>query len=299
MRNIKNVVLTLVLIIFIINSNIIIKSTIDASYIFFNKVFVTIFPFIILSEILIYYNYHIFINNLLGKILSKLFNISKNSTIVFILSILSSHPSNAIYIKGLYDKKIINENEAKRVLNFTYFPSIMFVIGMIGINLYNSFKIGLGLLLVNYLNNILIGIFTKEKIIEEKIEVIDIKENIMTVIKNAIQKGINTSFIILGNITIFTIITNILNKYLNTNIILNSVISGLLELTSGIIKISTLNIQLNIKLFLTSFILNFSGLAILFQSMSIMSPIKTNIKKIIIIKLLFSLLTSIIFLICF
>ena len=80
MKNIKFIILTIILVIFILNINIVINSTKDASYIFFNKIFISIFPFIILSDILIYYNYHIFLKKVFGKIISKLFNVDENST---------------------------------------------------------------------------------------------------------------------------------------------------------------------------------------------------------------------------
>lgn len=60
MKNRKYILLTAVLIIFIINIDIVIKSVLDSSILFFTKVFVSIFPFIILSDILIFYDYHIF-----------------------------------------------------------------------------------------------------------------------------------------------------------------------------------------------------------------------------------------------
>ena len=67
-------------------------------------------------------------------------------------------------------------------------------------------------------------------------------------------------------------------------------------MTNGIVKVSNLNIDYNIKLFLISFLLNFSGLAIFFQGSSIISPYRFNYKKILVRKLIFNLLFSLIFL---
>lgn len=289
----KEILLTIILILFLFNLDIVIESVINSSYLFFNKVFVCIFPFIILSNILIYYNYHIFLSKTIGKFISKIFNIDENSTIVFILSILTSAPSNSIYINDLLDKGIINESEANKVLIFTYFPSIAFIIGSIGISIYNSFKIGLILLISNYLCNIAIGIFLrknnyKHNIIKENTN----KEDFFVMLKGSILKGFNTSFIILGNIIIFTIISNLITSYINLNPIINSILSGILEMTGGINSISNLNISISIKIVLTSFLLNFSGLSIIFQSKSILSNYKINIKKILIIKLVFSIIFS-------
>lgn len=289
MKIIKPIFLTLTIIIFLFNLDIVINSTLSASYLFITKVFVSIFPFIILSDILFYFNYDLFLKKIFGNIISKLFNVSKNTSIIYVLSILTSHPTNSIYIKEMLDRKEIDENDINKILLTTYFPSIAFVIGTIGIGIYHSIKIGVFLYLTILIKNILIGIFLRGKNLCK--EVPSIKKNKITLqetISKSIIKGINTSYIILGNIIIFTIIVNLLNHYLNINSTLLSLISGMLEMTNGIFMISNLSINLSQKILLTSFILNFSGLSIIFQTTSILNKYKINIKKILIIKLIFS-----------
>lgn len=291
MKIIKSLILTLFLIVFVLNLDIVINSTLSASHLFITKVFVSIFPFIILSDILYYFNYDLFLKKIFGNIISKLFNVSKNASIIYILSILTSHPGNAIYIKGMLDNKTINEEDATKILRATYFPSIAFVIGSIGIGIYHNIKIGIILYLITFLNNILIGVFLRGKKKCNDIEYV--KQNKLTLqetLSNSISKGINTSYIILGNIIIFTILVNLLNHYLNINSTVLAIISGMLEMTNGIFMIGNLNINLTYKVILTSFILNFSGLSIIFQTSSILSKYKINIKKILIVKLIFSII---------
>lgn len=290
MKTIKPIFLTLTLIIFLFNLDIVINSTLSASYLFITKVFVSIFPFIILSDILFYFNYDLFLKKIFGNIISKLFNVSKSTSIIYVLSILTSHPTNSVYIKEMLDRKEIDENDINKILLTTYFPSIAFVIGTIGIGIYHSIKTGVFLYLTILIKNILIGIFLRGKNLSKEIQ--SIKKNNITLqetISNSIIKGINISYTILGNIIIFTIIVNLLNNYLNINSTILSLISGMLEMTSGIFMISNLNINLSQKILLTSFILNFSGLSIIFQTTSILNKYKINIKKILIIKLIFSM----------
>lgn len=291
MKTIKPIFLTLTLIIFLFNLDIVINSTLSASYLFITKVFVSIFPFIILSDILFYFNYDLFLKKIFGNIISKLFNVSKSTSIIYVLSILTSHPTNSVYIKEMLDRKEIDENDINKILLTTYFPSIAFVIGTIGIGIYHSIKTGVFLYLTILIKNILIGIFLRGKNLSKEIQ--SIKKNNITLqetISNSIIKGINISYTILGNIIIFTIIVNLLNNYLNINSTILSLMSGMLEMTSGIFMISNLNINLSQKILLTSFILNFSGLSIIFQTTSILNKYKINIKKILIIKLIFSVI---------
>lgn len=290
MKIIKPLILTLFLIIFIFNLDIVINSTLSASYLFITKVFVSIFPFIILSDILFYFNYDLFLKNVFGNIISKLFNVSKNASIIYILSILTSHPGNAIYLKGMLDNKTINENDANKILISTYYPSIAFVIGTIGIGIYHNIKIGLVLYMITFLNNLLIGVFLRGK--DKYIDITyqnKSRLSLQDTLSKSISKAINTSYIILGNIIIFTILVNLLNHYLNINNIILSIISGMLEMTNGIFMISNLNIDTHLKIIITSFLLNFSGLSIIFQTSSILKDYKIDIKKILIVKLIFSL----------
>ena len=135
---IKNILLTILLIVFILNINIVINATKEASLLFFNKVFISIFPFIILADILIYFDYHIFLSRIFGNLINKLFNVDKNTSIIFILSIFTSFPANAVYLKDMLDNNQMDKNSATNILMYTYFPSIPFVIGTIGIKLYNT-----------------------------------------------------------------------------------------------------------------------------------------------------------------
>lgn len=293
MKKIKYVLLTLVFIVFIINTDIVISSVFDASILFFEKVFVSIFPFIILSDILYYYNYHLFLKDNIGIVISKIFNIRKENTSIFLLSLFTSHPGNAVYLKNMLDNNEISVNDASNMLMFTYFPSIAFVIGTIGIGLYNSYKFGLYLYLICLINNIVIGICLRKRNdnIYSNSNIKD-KGSLLDTIYNSIIKGFNTSFIILGNLIIFSIVINLMNKYLSIDKFILSILSGILELTSGVINISNLDIGINIKFYLTAFILCFSGLSILFQSFTILSKYKINIKKILTVKLISSIVIS-------
>ena len=296
MKKCKYFTLTIFILLFLLNINIVIESTKYSCIIFFNKIFISIFPFIILSDILIYFDYHIFLKYIFGKILSKIFNIDPNTSIIFILSMLTSHPTNAVYIKDMLDNKQIDEITANKILCFTYFPSISFVVGVIGINIFKSLKMGLIIWLFVLINDILIGIYLrKDKI---SINAIQIKkeDNIFIVLKNSILKGINTSFIILGNLIIFSTIINIITKYIKINPIILSIITSTLELTNGINQISLLNTSINIKLLLTIFTLSFSSLSIIMQSATILSNNNINIKRILTIKLVFSFIITFIFL---
>ena len=265
----------------------------DASVLFFNKIFISTFPFMILSDILFYFDYHIFlVNSFLGKSISKLLKLNDSETTVFIFSIFTSQPNNAVYIKKLLDDNVIDLETANNLLIFTYFPSISFVIGTIGIIMFNSVKIGLFLYLGAILNNILICLFLKNNKVSNNYKFSYKKDSFINSLKNSIIKTFNNSFIILGNLIIFNIIINLISKYLNNDFLL-IFISLLLEVTTSLNFITFSEISMFFKVLLSSFSINFSGLSILFQSFSILGDYKLDIKKILILKLIFSLISSV------
>lgn len=288
----KNLFITVLLIIFICNIEIIMCSVRDASILFFNKIFISTFPFMILSDILFYFDYHVFLSNsFLGKFISKLFKLNIVETTVFIFSIFTSQPNNAVYIKKLLDENAIDINDACNLLIFTYFPSISFVIGTVGIIMFNNIKIGLFLYLNAVFNNILICLFLKRKIIPINHNFLFKKDNFINTLKNSIIKVFNNSFIILGNLIIFTIIINLITKFINNGIFI-ILLSSFLEVTTSLNNISISELNMFFKVILSAFSINFSGLSILFQSFSILGDYQLDIKKILIIKLIFSLISS-------
>ena len=296
----KYIFITICIIIFLSNVSNILFSVKDACILFFNKIFISIFPFMILSDILFYYDYHVFIkNSFIGKFISKVFNIDYACSTVFIFSIFTSQPNNSIYIKNMLDKKYIDVESANRLLCFTYFPSIFFVIGTVGILLFNDIKIGILLYLNCLFNNLIIGIFLRKKLIISNNDFSENKDTLLNTIKNSIIKSFNNCYIILGNLIIFSILINIFKNIFNLDGILLCVLSSFFELTNSLYNISTIDLDFHLKLFLSSFTLCFSGLSILFQSFSILGDYNINIKKILIIKLIFSLLSSIILLLFF
>lgn len=292
----KNIFISIFLVLFILNMKIVMSSVKYASCLFFEKIFISTFPFMILSDILFYFDYHIFIrDSLIGKFISKVFNIDSNSSSILIFSVFTSQPNNSIYIKNMLDKRLIDVNSANKLLCFTYFPSISFVIGTIGIFMFNSFKIGLFLYLNCLLNNILIGLFLRNEYIVSMNSDISKNESFLNMLKSSIIKSFNNLYIILGNIIIFTIIINLISHFFDFNSLTTGIISIILELTNGINNIVLCDSNLIFKLGLISFGLNFSGLSILFQSFSMLSDYNINIKKILVIKLIFSIISSIIF----
>ena len=253
---------------FISNPNIIIDSVNASLDIFINNIFVSLFPFFLLADILINYNYIYY--------LSKIFKF-KYSYII-LMSMISGLPSNAKYISNLLDNNQISTHDAEILLSITFFPNPMFVIGTVGTIMMNNTKLGIILLINIYLSNLILYIYYYNKLERKNITINTNQLAFPNLLKESILKNINTLLVILGTIVLFILLSNIIFNYIKLNPLIQSIIASLLEMTSGIKKISILSINTNLKFILISTSLMFSGLSIITQALSILSDYKLNIK---------------------
>lgn len=275
---------TIFIIIFISNPSIIISSVNSSLNIFINNVFISLFPFFILADFLINYDYVYF--------LSKLFKF-KYSYII-LLSMISGLPSNSKYIYSLLKNKEISIKDASILLSISYFPNPMFVITTVGMLFLNNIKLGIVLLINIYLSNFILYIIYYRKLSNNKVYINKDKLSFSKLLRTSILNNINNLLVILGTLVFFTLISNIIFNYIDIPIIIESIINGLLEMTSGIKKISIINTNTNLKFILIGICLSFSSLSIITQSLSILSEYKIDIKLLIKNKLLLIIINTII-----
>lgn len=253
-----------------------------------NNIFPSLFPFFIISDLLINYGFVEFISELTKPIMYKLFKCGKSSSFIFIMSIISGIPSNAKYIRDLYNKGLIDDYEGSKILMFTHFSNPLFILGTLSLIYLNNKEAGFLILYVHYITNIFIGILfrwyhpTKE--LPSKVSFKNAINSMMlkrdkpfsVVLTESLVKSINTLLLILGIVTFFLIITTIIDELINLNYYYQSIFNGILEITQGLKYISILEIPLKLKVILSTMILSFGGLSSHMQVMSILSD--TNIK---------------------
>lgn len=281
-----------ILYVFLSNPSLIINSVNYSVEVFLKNVLPSLFPFFILADFLINYNYIYFLN--------KIFKF-KYSYII-LLSLFSGLPSNAKYISSLLEKNEITKKDAEIILSVTFFPNPMFVIGSIGVLMLNNLKVGIFLLINIYISNIILYLTYYKKLTYKKIILKKDTPNFTTTIKNSITNNTKTLIIILGTIVIFTTLSNIIFNYLNLKDPLEALLTSTFEMTSGIKKISVLNSSLTLKMILISLALAFSGISVLCQAFSILNEYNLNIKFILLNKIkiiLLTLLTDYIYIIFF
>lgn len=260
------------------NSTSIISTISFSMEIWKNNIFPTLFPFFILSDLLINYGFIEIVSKYFSPLM-KLFKIKSECAFIFVLSIFSGFPSNSKYTKELYDKGIINEYEATKVLLFTHFSNPLFILGTL--TLFLNKRLALIILICHYLGNIIVGIIFRNYHPSLNSNKVNNKKELnnksfIEILTNSIVKTIDTLLLLLGIITTFLVITTIIDSNLNFPDIIQYILNGIIEMTQGLKYVSMLNININLKAVISTFFLSFGGICIHVQVKSILKG--TNIK---------------------
>ena len=263
-----------------------------------------------------------FLSIKLDKYMKPIFNLPGVASFPFVMGLISGYPVGAKIVSDLYSNNLCTQKEAERMLAFTNNSGPLFIIGTVGCSFYSNTSIGILLLISHILSSICVGIilgiisriksatnkFTANSrqsasvnnfssLLQDDIKIADLGG----ILGSAIVSAIKSILMIGGFVTIFSVILSILNNtkiltiisYFISNIFhINSdyivgLLTGFLEFTNGLYKISTINNKmLSINLILSSFIIGFGGISVTLQVLNIISKNKLSIKTYIFGKLL-------------
>ena len=226
-----------------------------------------LFPFFIVSDILINYDVIKYFPKVIRNSIKYLFNVSDNGLVIILLSMLSGFPSNARNIKNMYLDKKITKEEGEHLLYFTHFSNPMFILGTIPLIL-NSNKISKYILISHYLANIILGIcLRKYNRVNDRnnSNYKEDKHNFGLVLTTSIRKSLDSVLSILGTLTVFLIISTLLINFFNLDNTSSLLIKSILELTSGLKELGSYNLLDKYLLIISSCILSFGGLSVHMQ----------------------------------
>lgn len=270
----------------------------------------SLLPFFFLSLLITNLGITANLSNKLSKPTAFLYNVNGVASFVQLMSFISGYPVGAKLIAELYKERIITSEEGSKISVFTSTSGPMFVIGSVGIGMFSSKKAGIILLVSHLLSAIVNGvIFRKvgaknDKRSLKKLTVNPYKGNILY----DCAYGATLSCLIVGAfIAVFYVFSNIVNDF-NLLAPFNALFTfifgdkekarafcaGLIECTNGCILFAKTKGSLTLPL--TSFIISFGGLSILFQSVAFLKEANVNVKFFILGKITQAIIS---FIICY
>ena len=133
------------------------SSTVNAINLFKEKLFPSIFPFFVLSFLMLNLGISRYISTLLEPFFYRMFHIKGDSIFIIVMSIFSGFPSGPKYIGKLYQEQKITKKESQYLLLFTHFGNPLFILGTCGALLGNVSLAGT-IFLCQILSNMIIAI---------------------------------------------------------------------------------------------------------------------------------------------
>lgn len=103
----------------------------------------SLFPFMVLSELIVAFGAGDMISAAIGKPIGKIFGISRKGSTAFILGAVCGFPTGARTAVKLYDSGTISKRDCELLLTFTNNPSSAFVINSVGVSLYSNHRLGI------------------------------------------------------------------------------------------------------------------------------------------------------------
>lgn len=257
MKNfIKNVSIIILLILVIVKRPIVINALILSLNLWSKKLFPSILPIMIISDLMLSSNIIEIISNSIGKIFTKLFKTSKYAAYVFLLSLFSGSPTNAKYINDLLINNVIDKKEAVKILSMCYLYNPLLIMSITGFLNYHD---QLFLIISNVIINLIIGLINRNY---KTYSLNKFNKPIKFNLVESINKAINILLLILGSVAIFIGLSAIIP-------VNHPLIKGIFELTNGLSSLNSFNISYNYKLLFAGILLSFGGLSIITQIKSI------------------------------
>lgn len=314
----RNAVLTFlcsILVLYIVlNPKQCINFTIGGAKLFFYAVFPSLFPFLVISNLIISFGGIQIYSRLLGSAICKPLGLPKQCSLVLLVSMFCGYPLGARYAAELYEQNFIDHKTFQRLLNIATNGSPLFIIGTVGTTMLGHASFGYILIMSNILSCIIMGLILPNRY-RIKVPNIDTKNakkpqhnkiNLGNSLKIALEDATKTCISIGSFVIMFSVLTSIIkgNVYFDTALkyvsnvtslpieILQSFTVGILEVTNGCNIVSASSLSINIKLIVCSFLIAFSGLSITSQVYSLIYKFNVSIKKYTALKVLQGIISS-------
>ncbi|MEG2668984.1 MAG: nucleoside recognition domain-containing protein [Oscillospiraceae bacterium] len=241
----------------------------------------SLFPFFVCSGVCIAMGLAQQAGRFLSPLMRPVFGVSGGGAVAFVLGIVSGYPVGANCIADLYKRGEVNKIEAERLLAFCNNSGPLFILGAVGVGMFANPQIGVWLYVSHILSALIVGMIFKHYKNDKEIEKICLPpikktspiKSVGGVIGKSIESSIENIFKVCGFVIIFSVCASTLPHYAGV-----PYVHSILEITGGIKSLASMNISGNFKLSAVSFFIAFSGISVMLQVASIITPCGLSLK---------------------
>ncbi|MBS6366394.1 MAG: sporulation protein [Clostridiales bacterium] len=257
-----------------------------------NVIIPSLFPFFVLSSLCVDLGLIRHLGRLLEPVMYPLFRVNGSCSAAFALGIIGGYPVGAKTAISLYEKQYCTKAEAERMLSFCNNSGPAFILGVVGAGVFSSGTIGMMLYCMHVLASILIGIGSglfagrgagarTVRRAPTRIEAVSFTEAFTSSVKNSFF----STLAICGFVIFFTVVirmlflTGVLRVAASGLALLlgplgmteawaERLLTGFIEMSSGVWSLQSVAGSLTGKLSLAAFILGWAGVSVHFQVLS-------------------------------
>ncbi len=293
-----NILIFTIIFYLLLNSKILVASISSSIDIFIYKLIPALFPYLLITELLIHSDKIYDLSSGISSQLSKIFRIPSHTTSTIVVGFLLGYPNAAKCVLKMYNENKIDQRLATKLISFTSNANPSYIIATIGIGMFQSIEIGIILAISHFLSAVIIGAILTPSYDINIIQQTNTNSNSFRKISSSFELlsisilgSLKTLAYIFAYTVIFSLIPTVIFSGFNVPTIIKALTIGIFEISNGIKNIQLLNISLNSKILLTSFILSFSSLMILVQIFSYAFKAKVSFKDLLKHKLMQGILS--------
>ena len=252
----------------------------------FLTVIPSLFPLMVVAEIINECNVLPFVGRMLGGISSK-FGLSPSALAAVLLGLLLGFPMGTRALIALYDRGEITSDELNHALGFCGMPSFAFIVNAVGSSLFGQRSFGLALYFSAFLSAIVSGlVFSKRKKTQPIAAVAKssvYNKRSAEIITSAISASTKSVILLCGYVVFFSAVVGCASNLFELSATGGAATGVLLELSSGALACASVGKMTGILL--CGFVIGWSGLSVNFQIISICEGCGLSFKKYFIYKI--------------
>ena len=274
-----------------------------------NVIMPSLFPYFVLSSLIVELGFAEKLGQVLAPITRKLFRVSGACSAALVLGFVSGYPVGARTVLSLYSRGDCTKDEAERLLAYCNNSGPAFIFGVVGTLVFSNNTIGIMLYIVHFITSVLIGVvmglLSKKSVntLQERVKVnrTDFTSAFIGSVKTAFTSCLN----ICGFVMFFTVFIKLLTlsgiiPYIArlltfTGVDYNTIrnlLTGAIELTSGVWNLSAEASNLCKSAAMAAFMLGWAGLSVHCQVLSFLSGSGLSGKRYIIGRLAHGILSA-------
>ena len=245
----------------------------------YTTVIPSVFPFMVISAFLINVGAHKVLGRIFSLPIRLIFGCSGSAACAVFLGFLCGFPIGGASAAALYDKGEISADELERILTFSNNPGAAFVIGGVGISLFNSAKIGRVIYLSCVISACLAGLISRffyrkptDTLIDKDFSLSDFPKP-SAALTSALSDSALNMLRVCGCVLFFSVPVGIIGEIFEAAgmpQIFTSLFSSLLEISGGVGSTVALKPPI-VALMVCAFAVSWSGLSVHLQVLSVAS----------------------------